>query len=84
MKARVSQLNNTTEGWDKIIAQYEANDTVFVPNAGELIVYTPSSTCDITRLKIGDGVTALKNLPFLVEANLPDALKGKTIDAGRI
>lgn len=37
----------------------------FVPLLGELIVYSPDSTHTYSRIKIGDGLTTVVNLPFI-------------------
>ncbi len=80
MNARISQLHKTEAGWAEVQAQYESNNKVFIPRSGELIVYDPDEHCEYSRLKIGDGNTALQDLPFLVESTLAT----KIIDAGRI
>jgi hypothetical protein len=43
--------------WDKA--------THYIPDRKEIIEYLPDAEHPYTRLKIGDGVTALKDLPFL-------------------
>jgi hypothetical protein len=70
MNARISQLHKTEAGWLEVQAQYEAHNGVFIPNAGELIVYDPDDCYAYARLKIGDGATALQNLPFLADTVL--------------
>ena len=85
MNARISQLHKTEAEWLEVQAQYEANNMVFVPNAAELIVYDPDDNCEYARLKIGDGVTALQDLPFLADTVMASlAPVPKIIDAGRI
>lgn len=66
MRARISQLHKTEEAWDNL--------PDFIPFSGEIIVFDPDSRYSYPRLKIGDGVTNLRSLPFFNE----------TIDAGRI
>jgi hypothetical protein len=39
----------------------------FVPMQGEIIIYDPDNTVTYARVKIGDGVTAINNLPFLMQ-----------------
>lgn len=51
--ARVVQKHDTKANWDKA--------TNFVPLPGEIIVYD-----DLDRIKIGDGVTTVVNLPFSI------------------
>jgi hypothetical protein len=83
MNARISQLHKTEAGWAEVIAQYEAHNEVFIPNAAELIVYDPDDNYSYARLKIGDGATALQRLPFIDESILA-VLACRNIDAGRI
>jgi hypothetical protein len=85
MGTRISQLHKTAAEWETIILQYEARNETFIPCAGELIIYDPDETFKHARLKIGDGNTALQNLPFLVEAAIAEAAQvHRYIDAGRI
>lgn len=85
MNTRISQLHKTAAEWEKVIFQYEARNETFIPRAGELIVYDPDETFKHARLKIGDGDTALQNLPFLIEATIAEAAQvHRYIDAGRI
>ena len=39
----------------------------FIPKQGELIVYDIDATHDYERIKIGDGITPAKDLPFIYE-----------------
>lgn len=80
MKARVSHLHKTEAEWLKLGS--------WKPEAGELIIYDPDSTHSYARLKVGDGVRALKDLEFFVD-NATMALIQKQryfeiIDAGRV
>lgn len=59
MKARVSQLHKTEAEWLKLSS--------FIPAAGEIVVYDADDKYSYTRLKIGDGVTTLHNLPFFID-----------------
>ena len=52
LKARIVNKNGTSAEWEKA--------TSFVPKKGELILYT-----DLNKIKIGDGVTKVNDLPFL-------------------
>ena len=54
-KARVLMKNDLTENWDKA--------ENFIPKPGEEIIYND----DPRKLKIGDGVTPVSELDFLVE-----------------
>jgi hypothetical protein len=59
MKARVSQLHKTEAEWLKLAS--------FVPAAGELIIYDADEKYPYARIKVGDGNTLLKNLPFFID-----------------
>ena len=68
LQARVLQLHKTESEWAYFYS--------FVPEASELVVYDPDETYSFARFKIGDGKTALPDLPF---KSMPDK-----IDGGRI
>ena len=53
---RQIQKHDTEANWDLTDG--------FIPLDGELIVYDKDATHDKPRIKIGDGVTNVKNLPF--------------------
>ena len=80
MKARVSNLHRTEIDWSTL------ND--WTPEAGELIVYDPDENYSYARLKIGDGATALKDLPFFIDESINSILRAQRfstiIDGGRI
>ena len=81
MKARVSNLIKTEAEWSKLN---------FKPFPGELIVYAPEDNDDFAcaRIKIGDGIHMLHELPFTIDYavnTLLDAYKrSEEFDAGRI
>ena len=77
LKTRIQNKHDVEENWNKA--------TGFTPMEGELIIYDADSTHSYKRLKIGDGVTNVINLPFFndnlenrVKA-IEDALKQGTI-----
>ena len=39
----------------------------FIPQAGEIIIYDPDENYYYSRLKIGDGVQNVNDLPFLIQ-----------------
>ncbi len=43
--------------------------TGFVPLAKEIIIYKPDEKHSYSRMKIGDGVTGINDLPFLVDVD---------------
>lgn len=68
LKARIVNKNGTSAEWEKA--------TSFVPKKGELILYT-----DLNKIKIGDGVTKVNDLPFLT---VPNKTSDLTNDSGYI
>jgi hypothetical protein len=79
MKARVCNLNKTEAEWLKLN---------FIPLAGELIIYAPDNKYTYQRIKIGDGIHPLHDLPFVIEAIAETFLTkhqySEVFDAGRI
>ena len=73
MKARLSLLHKSESEWHKL--------ATFVPFSGEVIVFDPDTTHNYARLKIGDGKTLLKDLPFFIDSVIDDHA---VIDGGRI
>lgn len=56
LKARIVHKHDTEANWNKA--------TNFIPKESEFIVYDMDDTHNYFRLKIGDGVTNVINLPF--------------------
>ena len=60
IKSRIQLKNDTEENWNKAVN--------FIPRKGELIIYNAESSNDnarpFPRLKVGDGITNVVNLPF--------------------
>ena len=56
LKARIVHKHDTEANWNKA--------TNFIPKESEFIVYDMDDTHNYFRLKIGDGVTDVINLPF--------------------
>ena len=58
-EARVQHKIDTWENWNKA--------ENFIPLKGELIIYTTNEDGDLeTKIKIGDGITFIKALPFII------------------
>lgn len=80
MRARLSQLHRTESEWDRL--------SNFTPFFGELVIFDPDEQHPFARIKIGDGKTLLKELPFCVDSIISDYFKDHItdgiIDAGRI
>ncbi len=80
LTARTIQMHDVEENWNKAVS--------FIPKRGEIIVYDPDSLHQFTRFKIGNGITPVGELPFIVEKNIRDFFNNKDdifyIDSGRI
>lgn len=57
LNTRVQLKNDTEANWNAAAS--------FVPKKGEAIIYNPDSTHAYARMKIGNGTTTAKDLPFL-------------------
>lgn len=51
------------------------NAGTFIPKQGEVIVYDIDETYYYERIKIGDGITAVTNLPFYLIDEVQDIIK---------
>jgi hypothetical protein len=80
MKARISQLHKTESEWNRLAD--------FIPEAGEFIVFDLDDNHDYARLKVGNGKTKLKDLPFFIDSAIDHHITKRrydeVIDAGRI
>ena len=72
IKTRIQLKNDTETNWNKAIN--------FVPLKGEIIIYSADDSHPFSRIKVGDGITTVINLPF-INAN---GINGKTIYADTI
>lgn len=57
IKSRIQLKNDTEANWKKAIN--------FVPKQGEVIIYNVDESNDAPRMKIGDGVQNVNDLPFV-------------------
>lgn len=57
IKARVQHKHDIEANWLKA--------TNFIPKEGEIIIYDADATHTYTRIKIGDGVQNVNDLPFV-------------------
>lgn len=76
LKTRIIHKHDTELNWNKAIN--------FIPKQGEIIVYDIDSNHSYERIKIGDGVTNVNNLPFVISAltnDEIDAICGSTIQS---
>lgn len=68
---RIIHKNDIEENWEKAIN--------FIPKKSELIIYNPDNTHAQARVKVGDGVTKVNDLPFIVDDVKPvTTVNGKT------
>ena len=58
INARLIQKNGLESEWNLA--------TNFIPMKGEIIVYNPDDNYNYARFKIGDGITLVNDLPFLI------------------
>lgn len=57
IKTRIQLKNDTEENWNKAIN--------FVPLKGEVIIYSADDAHPFCRLKVGNGITTVSDLPFI-------------------
>lgn len=76
LKTRIIHKHDVELNWNKAIN--------FIPKQGEIIVYDIDSNHSYERIKIGDGVTNVNNLPFVISTltnDEIDAICGSTIQS---
>ena len=76
LKTRIIHKHDVELNWNKAIN--------FIPKQGEIIVYDIDSNHNYERIKIGDGVTNVNNLPFVISTltnDEIDAICGSTIQS---
>lgn len=76
LKTRIIHKHDVELNWNKA--------TNFIPKQGEIIVYDIDSNHSYERIKIGDGVTNVNNLPFVISTltnDEIDAICGSTIQS---
>lgn len=59
LQTRIINKNDIEANWNKAIN--------FIPKQGEIIIYNKDDNHDYVRFKIGDGLTAVIDLPFYQE-----------------
>ena len=55
-------MHDVEENWNKA--------TMFIPRAGEIIVYDADERHPYSRFKVGDGVTSVVDLTFSVDSSV--------------
>lgn len=80
IKSRIVHKHDTLVNWEKA--------ENFIPLEGEIIIYDVDENTNRPRLKIGDGVTKVFNLPFYEEEPISDEeiarICGMTIENGEV
>lgn len=66
IKTRVMNKYDTEANWSK---------ATFTPLKGELIIYAPDEAHQYERFKVGDGITAIGELPFSVDSAISIAVE---------
>ena len=73
LRTRVIQKHDIEVNWEKAIN--------FIPKKGELIVYDPDENYDYSRVKIGDGISTVNELPFIIAVDTSLTQSGQAADA---
>ena len=68
LQCRLINKHDTAAKW--------ADNTTFIPLKGEVIVYDVDDDYDYERIKVGDGIKTVNELPFV-----NDAITNSEIDA---
>lgn len=74
IKSRIVHKHDIESNWSKA--------TNFIPKQGEIIVYDIDANYNYGRLKIGDGITKVEELPFVsstITNDEIDAICGESI-----
>ena len=66
LNSHMQQKHDIENNWNKAVN--------FIPLAGEIIIYDPDTAHSYARLKCGDGVTTVVNLPFMFEEEIREAI----------
>lgn len=70
IKTRIQLKYDTEENWNKSVLEADGGTKTttgssFIPKKGEVILYSTDGTHPFSRLKVGDGITNVVQLPFL-------------------
>lgn len=70
IKTRIQLKYDTEENWKKSVLEADGGTKTttgssFIPKKGEVILYSTDGTHPFSRLKVGDGITNVVQLPFL-------------------
>ena len=72
VKARIRLKNDTEAHWRQA--------TGFIPLKGEIIIYSADDSHPFSRLKVGDGITYVNDLPFLRADDIREKVRIDTSD----
>lgn len=64
MHTRIVHTHDVEENWNRA--------STFIPRAGEIICYDPDARHTSPRVKIGDGIHTVCELPFFVDTSIMD------------
>ena len=67
LNSRIQHKHDTEENWNKA--------TNFIPLQAEIIIYDVDNNYYFERVKIGDGVTPVTNLPFYMIDEVADLVR---------
>ena len=67
LNSRIQHKHDTEANWNKA--------TNFIPKQAEIIVYDVDDNYFYERIKIGDGVTPVTNLPFYLIEEVSDLIE---------
>ncbi len=62
LNARPIPIHDTQSNWERAVG--------FVPKRGEIVIYDKDIVHNYSRIKVGDGVTAINDLPFVIDSAL--------------
>jgi hypothetical protein len=82
LKGKIIFKHQTAGEWDLSNDGAGAN---YTPDIGELIIYDPDETYSHIRLKFGNGIDIVKDLPFAFEekVDVDDIIDALTSDAAK-
>lgn len=63
INARLKLKSDTEANWRQLAATDSSQG--FIPLSGEVIIYSPDDTHTYSRMKVGDGITNVNDLPFI-------------------
>ena len=73
LRTKMIQKHDIEVNWEKAIN--------FIPKKGELIVYDPDENYDYSRVKIGDGISTVNELHFIIAVDTSLTQSGQAADA---